>query len=44
MGKVDLEIRLHKRGLNLKKDFVMNMRDLHREYKEGCILRETFFL
>ena len=42
IGNVHLKIRLHKRGLSLKKDCAMNMRDLHHEYEEGCILRETF--
>ena len=43
MGKAPLKIRCHKRGLGLEKDCVMNiMRDLHHEYKSGCILRVTF--
>ena len=33
MGKIHLKIKLHKRGLGLKKDCVMNMRDLCHEYK-----------
>ena len=32
MGKAHLNIRYHKRELGLKKDCVMNMRDLHPEY------------
>ena len=32
MGKAHLIIRYHKRGLGLKKDCVMNMRDLRHEY------------
>ena len=32
MGKAHLKIRYHKRGLGLKKDYVMNMRDLRHEY------------
>ena len=31
MGKAHLKIRYH-RGLGLKKDCVMNMRELHHEY------------
>ena len=42
MGKIHLKIRLHKRGLGLKKDCVMNMRDLRHEYERGCILKVTF--
>ena len=33
MGKSQLKIRYHKRGLCLKKDCVMNMIVLHHEYK-----------
>ena len=43
MGNVHLKIRLHKRGLSLKRDCVMNMRDLRHKYEGGCILRETFY-
>ena len=43
MGNVHLKIRLHRRGLSLKRDCVMNMRDLRHEYEAGCILREIFF-
>ena len=32
MEKAHLKIRYHKRGLGLKKDCVMNMRDLRHEY------------
>ena len=32
MGKAHLKISYHKRGLGLKKDCVMNMRDLRHEY------------
>ena len=35
MGKVHSKISLHKRGLGLKKDCIMHMRDLCHEYK-GC--------
>ena len=31
MGKVHLKLILHKRGLGLKKDFIMNMRDMCHE-------------
>ena len=39
MGNVHLKIRLHKRGLSLKRDCVMNMRDLCHEYEglASCI-------
>ena len=33
MGKTHLKIRYHKRGLGLKKDCVMNMRELRHEYR-----------
>ena len=33
MGIVHSKIRLHKRGLSLKRDCVMNMRDLRHEYE-----------
>ena len=33
---IHLKIRLHNRGLSLKKDCVMNMRDLRHEY-EGYV-------
>ena len=36
MGKSQLKIRYHKRGLSLKKDCVMNMTVLRHEYKGGC--------
>ena len=42
MGKAHLKIRYHKKGLGLKKDCVMNMRELRHEYKRGCILKVTF--
>ena len=32
MRKILLKIRSHKRGLHLKEDYVMNMRDLRHEY------------
>ena len=32
MGKAHLKISYHKRGFGLKKDCVMNMRDLRHEY------------
>ena len=38
MGKGDLKIRYHKRGLSLKKNCVTNMTVLRYEYKGGCIL------
>ena len=41
MGKSDLKIRYHKRGLSLKKNYVTNMTVLRYEYKGGCIL--TFY-
>ena len=33
MGNVHLKIRLHKRGLSLKRACAMNMRDLRHEYE-----------
>ena len=36
MVKNYLKIRLHKRGLGLKKDCIMSMRDLRHEY-EGYV-------
>ena len=33
MGKSQLKIRCYKRGLCVKKDYVMNMTVLHHEYK-----------
>ena len=44
MGKSHLEITYHKRGLSLKKDWVMSMTVLHHEYKGGCILTFYFFV
>ena len=32
MGKIHLKIRSHQRRLGLKKDFVLNMRDLRHKY------------
>ena len=43
MGKVHLKIGLHKRGLGLKKDCVMNMKDMSHEYHmKGGFLKVTY--
>ena len=44
MGSVHLKIRLNKMGFGLKRDCVMNVRDLHHEYGGSCILKVTFFM
>ena len=39
MGKIHLKIRLHKKGLDLKKYSIMNMTDMCHEYIYGmCIM------
>ena len=43
MGHVHLKIRFNKMGLGLKRDCVMNMRDLHHEYGGACIMKVYFF-